>query len=64
MLLLPKERKLRNVRNGVLPPPLLGGEGLVGGETMLGLPLTEGYRDGGTRPRWGEGNALKELLPL
>lgn len=47
------ERKFRNERNGVLPPPL-DVEGLGVGVGRVGLPLTDGYRDGGTKPRVGE----------
>ena len=64
LLLLPKERKFRKVRKGVLPPPLLGGDGLEVGEGRVGLPLTDGYREGGTRPRCGEGSALGKFEPL
>ena len=58
MLLLPRERKLRNVRKGVLPA-LLGDDGLAPGLGMVGLPLTDGYRPaGGTRPKLEDGSAL------
>ena len=52
------------VRNGVLPPPLLAEGGLEVGEGRVGLPLTDGYREGGTRPSCGEGSALGKFEPL
>ena len=56
LLPMPRDRKFLNVRKGVLPP-LLDVDGLVGAG-RVGLPLTEGYREGGMRPRLGDGSAL------
>ena len=53
---LPNDRKLRNERKGVLPPPLADVVGLEAGVGSVGLPLTDGYREGGTSPRCGDGN--------
>ncbi len=50
-LLPPNERKFRNERKGVLPPLAGDDEGLEEVVETVGLPLTGGYRDGGTRPR-------------
>lgn len=56
----PNERKFRNERNGVLPPPLLEADGL--GVGSVGLPLTDGYLEGGTRPRDDESEDERGLI--
>ncbi len=61
LLPTPNDKKFRKERKGVLPP-LLGDDGLAAGVAMVGLPPTEGYRDGGTSPRWGDERLLGNLV--